>query len=196
MTAVPLRCECGQVRGVAKDISPEVGTRVVCYCRDCQAFARFLGQPGIVDEHGGTDIFQMPPSLVSITHGAEQLACVRLSDKGLFRWFAACCRTPIGNTVGPRVPFVGLIHSIMRVDDVGRPRDEILGKAVVLQTASARGTPPRSSVPAQIWLMARIMLNLAGWWVRGRGYPSPFFEKSGTARGPVRVLSPNERKAL
>jgi hypothetical protein len=40
---VPLRCRCGHVRGVEIRVSPSSGLRLVCYCKDCQAFARFLG---------------------------------------------------------------------------------------------------------------------------------------------------------
>jgi hypothetical protein len=39
---VPLRCRCGHVRGTAREVSPSTGFRFVCYCTDCQAFARFL----------------------------------------------------------------------------------------------------------------------------------------------------------
>jgi hypothetical protein len=58
----------------------------------------------------------------------EHLTCMRLTDSGMFRWYAACCNTAIGNTPGTsRVPFVGLIHSC--VDDVreGWSRDEAFG---------------------------------------------------------------------
>ena len=40
---IPLRCRCGEVRGTALDVNGGVGNRVVCYCHDCQAFARHLG---------------------------------------------------------------------------------------------------------------------------------------------------------
>ena len=56
-----LRCRCGHVRGIARDVSPANGFRFVCYCKDCQAFARFLERADVLDPAGGTDIFQMPP---------------------------------------------------------------------------------------------------------------------------------------
>ena len=55
---LPLRCKCGHVRGVAVDVSPSTGFRFVCYCGDCQAFARFLRRTDVLDAAGGTDIFQ------------------------------------------------------------------------------------------------------------------------------------------
>ena len=48
-TDVPLRCECGKIRGLAEGVAQSEGTRCVCYCGDCQAFARFLGRDGILD---------------------------------------------------------------------------------------------------------------------------------------------------
>ena len=65
--------------GVASDVSPSGRFPFICYCKDCQAFARFLERPDLLDPAGGTDIFQMPPA--------------RLSDKGVLRWYTDCCRT-------------------------------------------------------------------------------------------------------
>jgi hypothetical protein len=39
---VQLRCKCGHVRGIAQEVARYAGFRFVCYCEDCQAFARFL----------------------------------------------------------------------------------------------------------------------------------------------------------
>jgi len=65
------------VRGVARAVSPSAGFRFVCYCKDCQAFARFLERPDILDAGGGTDIFQLPPGQVTFTAGLDALRCVR-----------------------------------------------------------------------------------------------------------------------
>jgi hypothetical protein len=98
---IPLRCRCGHVRGVANDVAPDTGFRFVCYCGDCQAFARFLGRPDVLDTAGGTDIFQMPTGRVKLTAGTDAVRCLHLSGK-VFRWYTDCCQTPIGNTAGPR----------------------------------------------------------------------------------------------
>lgn len=113
MKDVPLKCACGAVRGIAGNVSPGSGMRVVCYCEDCQRFAHYLGREDILDAHGGTEVFQMPPADVKITHGAEQIRCIRLTSKGLHRWYTACCRTPIGNTLSAAGPFVGVIHNFI-----------------------------------------------------------------------------------
>ncbi|HEY0134646.1 MAG TPA: DUF6151 family protein, partial [Nannocystis sp.] len=109
---IPLRCACGTIRGTALQASGSTGSRIFCYCDDCQAFARFVDHPGVMNEQGGTDIYQMAPGRLKITAGVDALRCVRLSEKGLYRWYCGECRTPIGNTKPP-VPFVGLIHSFM-----------------------------------------------------------------------------------
>jgi hypothetical protein len=113
MMDLPLRCRCGYVRGIATRVSPSTGLRVICYCKDCQAFARFLDRADVLDAAGGTDIFQMPPGRVRLTAGPDAMRCLRLSKTEIYRWYADCCRTPIGNTAGPRVPVVGVIHCFM-----------------------------------------------------------------------------------
>jgi hypothetical protein len=128
-TDLPIRCSCGALRGVLLDASPDSGNRCICYCDDCQSFAYFLERSDeILDHHGGTDIFQTSSGHLEFNAGLEQLACMRLTESGILRWYAACCRTAIGNTPGTsRVPFVGLIHSCVDHAARGRSRDETLG---------------------------------------------------------------------
>ena len=128
-TDLPIRCSCGALRAVARGVSSNRGNRLVCYCDDCQSFAHFLERADqILDPHGGTDIFQTSPARLEITEGVKHLACIRLKPGGLLRWYADCCRTPIGNTLASRqVPFVGLIHSRTDPASDGPSRDEALG---------------------------------------------------------------------
>ena len=95
-----IRCTCGQVRGEA-DLG-HAYTRGTCHCHDCQAYARWLGRPELMDAAGGTDIVPMSPADIRLTAGVEHLACMSLSEKGTLRWYAACCRTPLGNTARSR----------------------------------------------------------------------------------------------
>jgi hypothetical protein len=37
------------VRGVAREVSPSSGFRLLCYCKDCQGFARFLERADVLD---------------------------------------------------------------------------------------------------------------------------------------------------
>jgi hypothetical protein len=114
----PLQCRCGTVKGYVSD--PQTVNRAVCYCRDCQAFAHFLGRAAdILDAQGGTDVIQTLSARVIFSEGREVLACMRLSRNGLMRWYTTCCNTPIGNTLPNfRFSFVGLIHSCLESGDV------------------------------------------------------------------------------
>jgi len=194
-----LRCRCGHVRGVATDVSPSTGFRFVCYCGDCQAFARYLKRTGVLDPAGGTDIFQMPPARIRLTAGTDALRCLRLSDKVL-RWYADCCRTPIANTAaGSRFPLAGMIHCFMDHEASDRSRDEALGPPLcrVFERSAIAPLPPDVPPPPSLGLYARRIPRLLGWWMRGLARPSPFFDDSTKApRAVPRVLAPGERAAL
>ncbi len=114
MPEIKLKCSCGKVRGKTKNVNENSGTRIMCCCDDCQSFAQYLNQESsVLDQYGGTDIFQMPISNIKITEGIEQISSIRLSAKGMYRWYTKCCNTPIGNSMGPGVPFIGIIHNFM-----------------------------------------------------------------------------------
>lgn len=112
----PIKCNCGKLKGTL-ELSDNVN-RCVCYCADCQAFARFLKRENeILDEKGGTSIVQTLPAHVTFTQGSAHLVCMRLTANGLLRWYTTCCHTPIGNTPSNfKVSFVGLIHTCLGSD--------------------------------------------------------------------------------
>ncbi|HEY2445342.1 MAG TPA: DUF6151 family protein [Rhizomicrobium sp.] len=197
-TNLPLRCRCGQLRGVASDVAPDAGFRFVCYCGDCQAFARFLERPDVLDSVGGTDIFHMPAGRVKLTAGRDAVRCLQFSGK-VFRWYADCCQTPIANTAGPRFPVVGLIHSVMDHDADGRSRDEVLGAPLcgIFENSAVGPLPPNAPPPRSLSLVARRLPTLLGWWWRGLGRPNPFFDEHTNAPLAMpRVFTPSERAAL
>src|SRR5262249_26834143 len=146
---LPLRCRCGHMRGIASDVSPSSGFRFVCYCWDCQAFARFLDRPDVLDPAGGTDIVQLPPAWVKLTAGADALRALRLSDRGVLRWYSDCCRTPIANTAGPRFPIIGMIHSFVDHGADGRSCDEVLGPPLcrIFERSACGPLPPDAPAP-------------------------------------------------
>jgi hypothetical protein len=197
---LPLGCRCGRVRGVASNVSPSGGFRFVCYCKDCQAFARFLERLDVLDPAGGTDIFQMPPRRVKLTAGTDAVRCLRLSDKGVLRWYTDCCRTPIGNTASsPRFPVIALIHSFMVRGADGRSRDEVLGPPLcrIYERSAVRPLPPNAPAPPSLAVFARRASKIFGWWVRGLGRPSPLFDdRTNAPRAVPRVLTRSERAAF
>ena len=152
----------------------------------------------MLDAWGGTDIYQVAQWHVHLAHGASSLRCVRFGEKGLFRWYAGCCRSPVGNTLGPRVPFVGIVHTFMDHAADGRTRDDVLGKPVAgIQARFATGTPPNAHRTAPPWLIPRALrLNLS-WWLGRGGAESPFYDRSTRApRVEPQVLGDAERAAL
>lgn len=171
--------------------------RGLCYCRDCQAFAHFLGRADeVLDARGGTDVIQTAPRRVTLTQGLENLACMRLTASGLLRWYACCCHTPIGNTAAThRLAFVGLVHSCLRI--ASRSLDEAFGPVRMrVNTKSAQG----SARPGSERVLGAI-LQLAGMMARERLTGSyrrtPFFSPdTGEPIVTPRVLSAEELAKL
>jgi hypothetical protein len=195
---VPLRCRCGHLRGVAHDVAPDSGFRFVCYCTDCQAFARFLDQPDVLDAAGGTDIFHIAAGRVKLTAGTDALRCLHFSRR-VFRWYTQCCRTPIANTAGAGFPVIGLIHSFMDHTADGRSRDDALGAPLcrIFDRSATGPLPPNAPPPHAFGLIARRGPKLLGWWLRGLGRPNPFFDAQTNAPlAAPRVFTPQERAAL
>lgn len=181
MSNVALKCQCGAVTGTVNNVAPSTGSRVVCCCSDCQDFAEYLGQQdAVLDTFGGTEIYQTGQSHVTIEQGAEHLACMRLKEKGLLRWYTSCCNTAIGNTINAGFPFVGVIHTFIDADN----RDQTLGpvKAYV-QTQHAIGEPdyPNHSAKFPLGVTLSIVGKMLLWKIQGKSKPSVFFDKDGRA---------------
>jgi len=193
---VELRCRCGEVRASVTGASPQTVNRVVCYCDDCQAFAHRLGRADLLDAHGGSDIVQVAPASLTFVQGQHRIVGLRLTPKGLFRWYANCCNTPVGNTLTPKIPFVGIVAQAFDggtrgADDVfGAPVGAILGKYAV-------GELPAGSAGLNLSLILRVVGRVLGWRLRRRVWPHPFFSQD--TREPIyplTVLLREEREAL
>jgi hypothetical protein len=158
MTLVQLRCLCGAVQGTV-DFSRPSRVRVVCHCDDCGAYARHIGNDK------ATEIVQATPQQVRIRTGIEHLRCLRLTPRGLTRWFAGCCMTPIANTSRHAwMPFVGVMTSTLNTQD-----EALLGCA-----SHANGpypTPWRTILHSAWSLLLGLLLR--------RHRPNAFFDESG-----------------
>lgn len=188
---VSLQCRCGTVRGT---LAPRHAfARATCYCKDCRAFAAYLGSPGLADASGGVDIIATAPSSVRITAGHDQLACMALSPKGLLRWYAACCRTPLANTArNTALPYVGVTAACLdgaQVDRAFGPRDRI-----TLNTGSATGPVRRTPLAFALGGL-RILAGMLGARLR-RDRTSPFFGADGQAVRVPDVISRERRTHL
>ena len=191
----PLRCRCGTLKGYVSH--PEKVSRGVCYCKDCQAFAHFLGTPGdILDEMGGTDVVATLPKYVTITQGVGALACMSLTETGMLRWYASCCNTPIGNT--PRdfkVSHVGLIHTCLEYPP--RTLEGSFGPVRMrVNTKHAKGKP-KSMPISTIASVLRFMSSLIRARLDGSYKNTPFFDPDrGTPFVPPKVLTGSERERV
>ncbi|MFC4353283.1 DUF6151 family protein [Fodinicurvata halophila] len=191
-TSIAISCRCGSLTGA---VHPRGRVnRCVCYCDDCQAFARFLKrQDEVLDDFGGTEIIHLSQGEVSLSKGTEQLACMRLTANGTLRWYAGCCSTPIANTLPNRqIPVAGLVQSCLDVDQAAL--DAALGPVdMQVFTKYALQTPApkmRGLVPG----MARVLRVILRARLHGDHHRSPFFHAD-TGKPVVvpKVLSDAER---
>ena len=175
-------------------MSPHDANRVVCYCDDCQAFAQHIGRADLLDAHGGSDIVQVAPAAVSFDRGMEHVTAVRLHPKGLYRWYSSCCKTPLGNTMSPSVPFIGIGRQALEAE----APDQTFGPVRAwLQAKYAVGTPPNAVKTVSLPFLGRTLRLLVSWKLRGKSWPHPFFDRASKAPvRPVPVLSKAERDAL
>jgi hypothetical protein len=191
----PLQCTCGTLKGYVSH--SERVNRVVCYCRDCQSFAHFLGRAAeILDARGGTDVIQTIPANLTFTTGQEVLACMRLTEKGLVRWYANCCNTPIGNTLADfRISFIGLIHSCL--ESSNQSLDDSFGPVRMWSfTKSAKGKV-ESRQAAMIPGILRLTAMVARARISGDYKRSPLFLKdTGAPIAVPKILSRSEREAV
>lgn len=187
-----IQCQCGLVRGEIRGTGPH--SRVRCYCADCRAFARYLGQASTtLDSQGGSEVLQLAQHRVHWLQGQEQLACLRLSPKGLLRWYCRCCNTPIGNMLAePKMAFIGLLSSCLDKTQLAHDFGEAVADANT-ETAFGEPKPQQRGVAGVIlrfvWLV--LLARLTGRWRQ-----SPFFQADGSLLVTPTVLTAAQRTAL
>lgn len=169
---IQVRCRCGKVQGEA---APAGYARVTCYCRDCRTYARWLGTPGVLDASGGTDIVAMAPSRLRFSAGVSEIACATISGR-VHRWYAACCRTPLGNTPrDPRVHYVGLCTACLAPAEAVDAAFGPAGRCVV--HAGSATSPVRPTRLAFIGAGLGVATGILGARLR-RQRSSPFYDET------------------
>ncbi|MBX3183803.1 MAG: hypothetical protein KIT72_06740 [Polyangiaceae bacterium] len=196
---VEVRCDCGKVRGLVARLTRAQVNHLACYCEDCRAFLRFLEREDLLDDHGGTTIVQLSPYTVRFEQGASELCCMRLSPKGMIRWYAGCCQTPMGNTLSAGITFAGLTASTLQLSP--EERQARLGPALKGNLQGAQNGPPPDEHPTSFArLIAKVIGRMVKWKVLSlvvdRGKASPYFDASGAPRATPKVLTLEERRAL
>jgi len=187
---VKLGCLCGAVKGNIK-VVPGAFFHVDCLCCDCQRFAAHLNnKENILDEHGGTELFQTYPSFLQVTEGQNKMRGVQLGKKGIYRWHTTCCNMPLANTMNsPKVPFVGVSVKLMKFSS-DREKLETLGPV----TMKAFGKYSIGEIPSDahprfpISFMPKIMGFMLKGMIRKMHSPSPFFNEKETV-AEVEVLA-------
>ncbi|MBJ7441704.1 MAG: hypothetical protein JHD35_22165 [Sphingopyxis sp.] len=101
-------CDCGAVSGTLLGVGPDAGDHVTCHCTDCQDLTHHLGHADrVLDEHGGSSLYQSRCATLRIASGRDQLACVHLTEKPTLRWYAKCCGMPLFNTyANGKLPYI------------------------------------------------------------------------------------------
>lgn len=186
-----LRCQCGAFHGHI-DVERTYAC-VSCYCKDCQAFARFLQRENsVLNGKGGTDILATLPASITFDQGEDKLACMSLRPNGLLRWYAHCCNTPICNTPRDRnMPYVGVVSACVPEFDArfGKP-------TVAINTESATGAVESRTLAR--WLsVLRIIRKVLAAKISGAAKENPFFKPGSSA--PIRephVVTLEERNVL
>ena len=183
-----LRCACGALRG--RLAAPEKCTRIVCYCTDCQAFAHYLDRPDALDAQGGSCVVIAHPQQLTFTHGVDNLASMSLSEKGMLRWYASCCNTPIGNISRNRkMAFLGVSTACLADPAAFGP------VRMRSATKSATGEVAPSGIAAVVPILG-FAHKLLGALVTGSYRRNPFFNADGSPVVPPTVLTPEQRRQL
>ena len=190
-TDVTLACACGSFKAVVHNASPRTGNHAVCYCHDCQAFARHLEQSDrVLDTKGGTELYQTQPFQVEFLEGQAHLAVLQLAKKGLYRWYTTCCSTPLCNTMGsPKFSFVGFMAA-----NISEGQDALgpVSTRYKPEQATAPVTEPKGSMARFAFFTIRNMIRAR---ITGAWKQTPFFNCE-TGRSIVKpyVLSTAERE--
>ena len=184
-----ITCQCGHLQGVLSGAAR--GTRLTCYCKDCQAYAHALSNAsGVLDAFGGSEVLSTLQQHVRFTKGTEALACLSLSETGMLRWYASCCNTPIGNTPrDARLSFVSLSASCL-----GEALDAQFGTSRVNLNSKSASGPVASSGMGQLFAIAGIVGSALKARANGSWKHSPFFRPGSLKPSAApRVLSSEER---
>ncbi|WP_050602038.1 DUF6151 family protein [Ruegeria sp. 6PALISEP08] len=181
-------CQCGSLRGNISARGVRQGTHVACFCHDCRAAQLYFKRPDPAP--GAVDILQMAPDEIKITKGKKFLATMRLSPKGMLRWYASCCNAPLATTPpGPNLPFAGFIVR------------RFTGDISVLGPVTTRGFVPQPNGKQKHekirFAAFGLLRRVAGSRLSGRWRNTPFFDsETGEPVVTPLVITKDERATL
>jgi len=174
--SVKIGCDCGSIRG--EIVEAAQASLCICYCQDCQAFARHLEQHDtVLDTSGGTKIVQTHPANLRFTDGVENLACLRLTENGLLRWYALCCEAPLCNTpASMKIPFVGLIHTCIK--ESSAHQENVFGQVRAIVNTNGANVDPKPKSKGLPWYLFRVVGMMLKARLNGSFKRGPFFDSS------------------
>lgn len=176
-------CSCGAVRGTVHTTPPARGNQLQCHCDDCRRAIVWLGQPDPGPD--GVCYFQTAPSFVTLVAGHEKLGAFTWKSPRLVRWYAACCNTPLFNTLdSPKWAFASIM--VARLDDPAS-LGPVTAHAFVQKSNGKRG---HVKALGFMWGFAR---RVAGARLTGSWRETPFFDDQGRPRAPIRKLTKADR---
>ncbi len=186
-TDLAFSCTCGTLTGRVSPEGARLGTHAVCFCHDCRAAQLYFGQPDPAP--GPVEVFQISPDEVVLDTGADQLAVMTLSPKGMLRWYAKCCNAPLATT--PRTakfPFAGFIAVRFAEPERLGP---ITTRGFITQPNGKQ--KHENLTPAVIGLLRRVAKSrLSGRWKHTPFFDSQTYEPVVTPT----VIGKEERAAL
>lgn len=190
-----IQCECGKFRAELTRFPKNTPGRLKCYCDDCQAYLKYLKRSDLLDENAGTEVIPAFPADIKLIQGKDLVKCVRLSPKGMFRFYTACCNTPIANT-DPIRPWAGILHRMYTVKDpeflekaLGPVRSSIMG--MYAKGTPPAGTPQKFNLKALVTVLPFILKGK----LLGKAKPSPFFDNGEPIAIP-KILTSKERSEI
>lgn len=181
-------CQCESFEGSLQVYQKHKGFHVYSYCCDCQGFNKTLNSThNKLNQNGGTELYQTRPGFYTIHKGINEVRAIKHTKKGLMRWYTACCKTQIGNTMARvKIPFIGIPVSLFKLDcSADNVFDPIEMRALAKyarpdKTPGSHDTFPLTYRPKIIGFMLKGMIK--GW-----AMPHPFYNPDGTRKSPPTI---------
>ncbi|MEO1658869.1 MAG: DUF6151 family protein [Pseudomonadota bacterium] len=190
-------CRCGTMTGVIAEVSPKLGTHVHCYCTDCQTSATYLGHDDeVLDEKGGTEVYQFVPFRLTFTSGADQIGLIRLKDKGLMRWTAKCCNTPMfTSSAAAGAPIMGIVNPSVRATNPEEAKAAMGPTIGAFCADEGWDTPdiPKVGLPR---LIGRALVRAAGPVLSGKAKHHPLFTADRSPVADAYILTDDELRGI
>lgn len=193
-----IQCDCGQFKAKINKFPKQTPGRLGCYCDDCQSFLIYIHRTDNLDSSGCTEVVPVYPSNLEFVSGVSQLKCLRLTERGTYRWVAACCDSPIANT-RPGTPWVGLYASVFGHQD-SQYLQKTLGsvKARIMGRFAKGETLPKTADKMNLTAFFSVLPFILKGKIFKKYQVSPFFKQQ-DQRTPIVepvVLNPQERAKL